>query len=95
LTSHQETPLQATDVEKTDSDLIITPHDASVSATNKLTSSSTDSGPAGRGELNYAATWDEFPNGRFGDFKSPAYGVQNLWDGGLSVKVNKQLNSIE
>ena len=53
--------------------------------------SSPDLGSAGRGELNYAATWDEFPNGRFGDFKSPAYGVQNLWDGGLGVKVDQSL----
>ncbi|KAF8590028.1 MTHFR-domain-containing protein [Ramaria rubella] len=70
-----------------DSDLIITPHDASVSATNSLAvKPPSDSGSAGWGELNYAATWDEFPNGRFGDFKSPAYGVQSLWDGGLGVK---------
>jgi methylenetetrahydrofolate reductase (NADPH) len=80
-------PSQTSYVESSDSDLIITPHDASVSATNSLAVSSPDSGSAGRGELNYAATWDEFPNGRFGDSKSPAYGVQNLWDGGLGVKV--------
>lgn len=76
-------------METGDSDLIITPHDASVSAASNLAASSPDSGPAGRGELNYAATWDEFPNGRFGDFKSPAYGQQNLWDGGLGVKVDR------
>ncbi|KAF8077711.1 methylenetetrahydrofolate reductase-domain-containing protein [Lyophyllum atratum] len=34
-----------------------------------------------RGELNNAATWDEFPNGRFGDFKSPAFGNQDPWGG--------------
>ena len=36
---------------------------------------------AGRGELNNAASWDDFPNGRFGDFKSPAFGDQTLWGG--------------
>lgn len=38
---------------------------------------STTDGEAGSGELNNAATWDDFPNGRFGDFKSPAYGDQD------------------
>lgn len=33
----------------------------------------------GRGELNQAASWDDFPNGRFGDFKSPAYGNLGPW----------------
>ena len=35
----------------------------------------------GKGEANYAATWDEFPNGRFGDVNSPAFGSQDLWGG--------------
>ncbi|KIK69737.1 hypothetical protein GYMLUDRAFT_79816 [Collybiopsis luxurians FD-317 M1] len=33
----------------------------------------------GSGELNKADSWDDFPNGRWGDFKSPAYGVQDPW----------------
>jgi methylenetetrahydrofolate reductase (NADPH) len=33
----------------------------------------------GKGEVNAAASWDDFPNGRFGDFKSPAYGELNQW----------------
>jgi len=36
---------------------------------------------AGRGQLNNAASWDDFPNGRFGDFKSPAFGDQGPWGG--------------
>ena len=32
-----------------------------------------------KGELNSAATWDDFPNGRFGDYKSPAFGEPNPW----------------
>lgn len=47
---------------------------------------------AGSGEINSATSWDEFPNGRFGDFKSPAYGVQDLWNanalGALGVSVS-------
>jgi methylenetetrahydrofolate reductase (NADPH) len=71
-----------------DSILITTPHDASVAAISNITiRSPRDDSSAGKGELNHAATWDEFPNGRFGDFKSPAYGLQDLWDGGLAVKV--------
>jgi hypothetical protein len=32
--------------------------------------------------------WDDFPNGRFGDAKSPAFGVVDPWDGGgLGVPV--------
>ncbi|KAJ3734036.1 methylenetetrahydrofolate reductase-domain-containing protein [Lentinula guzmanii] len=34
---------------------------------------------AGSGELNKADSWDDFPNGRWGDSKSPAYGVQGPW----------------
>lgn len=42
---------------------------------------------AGKGELNHAATWDDFPNGRFGDFKSPAFGELNPW-GTSTISVN-------
>ena len=50
----------------------------------QLAAGFTLTGPAketevGKGELNHAATWDDFPNGRFGDFKSPAYGELNPW----------------
>jgi len=43
-----------------------------------------------QGELTAAGTWDEFPNGRFGDAKSPAFGVKDLWDNGLNIKVRYQ-----
>lgn len=47
---------------------------------------SVNEGEGGRGELNNAASWDDFPNGRFGDFKSPAFGDQDPWGGsGISV----------
>ncbi|GJJ12515.1 hypothetical protein Clacol_006758 [Clathrus columnatus] len=74
-------------IPKIEGDLAITPHEASVTATHSFqTGPASDTGSIGKGEINHAATWDEFPNGRFGDFKSPAYGVPNLWDGGLGVK---------
>lgn len=45
-------------------------------------------GEAGKGELNNAASWDDFPNGRFGDYKSPAYGETDLWGSSiLSVSI--------
>ncbi|KAF8333404.1 methylenetetrahydrofolate reductase-domain-containing protein [Amanita rubescens] len=60
-------------------ELLITPIIAANNAAKGLASLPTTDGEVGRGELNNAATWDEFPNGRFGDFKSPAYGNQGLW----------------
>jgi hypothetical protein len=41
-------------------ELIVTPANATSSATT------------GKGEVNYAATWDEFSNGRFGEFPRSA-----------------------
>nr|GAT49400.1 predicted protein [Mycena chlorophos] len=63
-------------------DLTITPSTAATSATlglaNLPIAVETE---AGRGELNNASSWDDFPNGRFGDFKSPAFGSIDLWGG--------------
>ncbi|KAH7889616.1 methylenetetrahydrofolate reductase-domain-containing protein [Phlebopus sp. FC_14] len=70
------------------SDLVITPSNASTTAAIALVSKPTlECEPPGRGELNNAATWDDFPNGRFGDYKSPAFGTQDQW-GGLGLSVN-------
>lgn len=60
-------------------EFLITPTSATNNAARGLAALPTTDGEVGRGELNNAATWDEFPNGRFGDFKSPAYGNQGLW----------------
>jgi methylenetetrahydrofolate reductase (NADPH) len=65
----------------TNPDLITTPAGATSSAANGLTSHVANEGGTGRGEVNYSATWDEFPNGRFGDANSPAFGSQDLWGG--------------
>ncbi|ODV63104.1 methylenetetrahydrofolate reductase (NAD(P)H) MET12 [Ascoidea rubescens DSM 1968] len=40
---------------------------------------------AGSGTLGKEATWDEFPNGRFGDSRSPAYGEIDGY--GPSIKI--------
>ncbi|EGN95593.1 hypothetical protein SERLA73DRAFT_95124 [Serpula lacrymans var. lacrymans S7.3] len=61
------------------SELIITPSSATSSAANALTTKQTADTEVGRGEVNYAATWDDFPNGRFGDYKSPAFGDLGPW----------------
>jgi methylenetetrahydrofolate reductase (NADPH) len=67
--------------------LYITPTNATDSATSGLTSIPYADNEAGRGELNNAASWDDFPNGRFGDYKSPAFGDQGPWGGvGISVR---------
>ena len=69
-----------------DSTLMISPLNATNTATLGLSAISTLEGEAGPGELNNAASWDDFPNGRFGDFKSPAFGNQDPWGGsGFSV----------
>lgn len=67
----------------TNPDLIITPASATSSAANGLASHThvPKEGDTGKGEANYAATWDEFPNGRFGDVNSPAFGSQDPWGG--------------
>ncbi|KAK3712098.1 methylenetetrahydrofolate reductase 1 [Vermiconidia calcicola] len=40
----------------------------------------------GQGDLGRAATWDDFPNGRWGDARSPAYGEIDGY--GVSLHVN-------
>lgn len=66
--------------------MTITPSTATSTAKLGLASIPATDGEAGRGELNNAATWDDFPNGRFGDFKSPAFGDTDPWGGhGIGV----------
>ncbi|KAF8261074.1 methylenetetrahydrofolate reduct [Lactarius quietus] len=65
----------------TNTELIVTPASATSSATTSLVAHVSKDGDTGKGEANYAATWDEFPNGRFGDVNSPAFGSQDLWGG--------------
>lgn len=55
--------------------------------------SSEDDGSSTTDLGGVSSTWDEFPNGRFGDPTSPAYGVGSgdQWDpgaGGLGVSVS-------
>ena len=57
----------------------VTPHAAADRATKELTSAPPPENEAGKGEINNVADWDDFPNGRFGDFKSPAYGETDRW----------------
>ncbi|GBE81900.1 methylenetetrahydrofolate reduct [Sparassis latifolia] len=69
-------------------ELIVTAHSATDSAANSLTTGVPLEVEAGKGELNNASAWDDFPNGRFGDYKSPAYGETDLW--GSSTMSRKQ-----
>jgi methylenetetrahydrofolate reductase (NADPH) len=63
-----------------ESDLVITPIDATDTAARSLTHK-----PAadidGHENRNNAATWDDFPNGRFSDSTSPAFGITGPWGG--------------
>jgi methylenetetrahydrofolate reductase (NADPH) len=45
----------------------------------------------GQGTQAREATWDEFPNGRFGDSRSPAYGEIDGWGVSLGVHRSKAL----
>ncbi|KAA1469427.1 methylenetetrahydrofolate reduct [Dentipellis sp. KUC8613] len=63
----------------------VTPATATTSATSGLAMHAAREGEIGKGEANSAATWDEFPNGRFGDVNSPAFGSQDLWGGFSSL----------
>jgi methylenetetrahydrofolate reductase (NADPH) len=71
-----------------DPEHMITAHGAADSVTHGFVDvPTTENGHGGKGEVVAAATWDEFPNGRFGDFKSPAYGDLDQWGGStLSVR---------
>ncbi|KAG5353107.1 hypothetical protein C0989_010311 [Termitomyces sp. Mn162] len=62
-------------------EFMVTPITATNTAAFGLASLPASETEAGRGELNNAASWDEFPNGRFGDYKSPAFGDQDRWGG--------------
>lgn len=42
-------------------------------------------GVAGQSNRLSGGAWDEFPNGRFGDARSPAYGEIDGW--GISLKI--------
>ncbi|TFK76250.1 methylenetetrahydrofolate reduct [Pluteus cervinus] len=63
------------------SEFLVTPATATNNATYGLVNIPSNEYEAGKGELNNAASWDDFPNGRFGDFKSPAYGDQAPYGG--------------
>lgn len=84
----QETPGPVVHPPEPNSEFVVTPADASTYATSGMNSHLPKEGEVGKGEVNNAATWDEFPNGRFGDVNSPAFGTQDLW-GGYSRLVRK------
>ncbi|THH29589.1 hypothetical protein EUX98_g4598 [Antrodiella citrinella] len=73
------------------SERVIDPHRAADSATSGLVVAGLPQQEAGKGELNNASSWDDFPNGRFGDFKSPAFGDPNPW-GASNISRDQALN---
>ena len=77
-----------------ETDLVISAHKATDTAAQNLTGQSLKVSGIGKGEVISASTWDEFPNGRFGDFHSPAYGVRDPWGGSASHPVCQCLNHI-
>ena len=77
----QETP------STTDPAHFITATNATTKAAGGLINLPVNESETGSGALNNAASWDDFPNGRFGDFKSPAYGDQSPY-GGMFLPVS-------
>ena len=75
-----------------ETDLTISAHKATGTAARNHTAQPVKASGIGRGEITSATTWDEFPNGRFGDFKSPAYGVQDPWGGSANHPVRQCLS---
>lgn len=85
LSAVQEAPGAIIHPPQPESDLYVTPIEAAGSASSKLPQAEGDSS---RPETDPAALWDDFPNGRFGDYKSPAFGAQGPWGGvGISVSL--------
>ncbi|KAF5389318.1 hypothetical protein D9757_003380 [Collybiopsis confluens] len=66
----------------------ITPVTATNAATLGLANIPSTETEVGSGELNKADSWDDFPNGRWGDFKSPAYGMQGPWGNSDSINTS-------
>ena len=62
-----------------DHQFVVTTHSAANTASRQLAAGPKKTVEVGKGELTNAASWDDFPNGRFGDVKSPAYGDPNPW----------------
>jgi len=79
----KETPGPIIHAPPPDSALVITPGTATDTAARSFHTPVVDGD--GHVERNNA-TWDDFPNGRFGDFTSPAFGIQGPW-GGPSISV--------
>ncbi|KAJ7632947.1 methylenetetrahydrofolate reductase-domain-containing protein [Roridomyces roridus] len=79
--SSEEVPNKLIEETPTENEHTVTPSNATSSAKIGLANLPAVEGEAGRGELNKAASWDDFPNGRFGDFKSPAFGSSDQWGG--------------
>lgn len=77
----QETPGPIVHPPEPTTEFIVTPAGASTYAASGINAWLPKEGEIGKGEVNNAATWDEFPNGRFGDVNSPAFGTQDLWGG--------------
>ncbi|TFY82555.1 hypothetical protein EWM64_g1450 [Hericium alpestre] len=76
-----DTPRAVVHADGADIKRTVTPATATSTAMNGLQAQVPRDGDVGKGEVNNAATWDEFPNGRFGDVNSPAYGTQDQWGG--------------
>lgn len=77
-----------------ETDLTISAHKATDTAAHNLTETPGKVSGTGKGEVISASTWDEFPNGRFGDVKSPAFGVQDPWGGSVSHPVRRRSNHV-
>ena len=79
-----DNPGQVSQAHEPEAHLLITPGSAASVVVVHPTNESLPDTSRGAGEINYPSTWDEYPNGRFGDAKSPAYGASEPWDSTLA-----------
>ncbi|KAL0581124.1 methylenetetrahydrofolate reductase 1 [Marasmius crinis-equi] len=84
-TAHKHAHNRLIEDAKGDPTRTVTPGTAAADARLGLSGLAKSNNEAGSGELNNADTWDDFPNGRFGDFKSPAFGQQDPWGNALAI----------
>ncbi|RDW62560.1 methylenetetrahydrofolate reductase-1 [Coleophoma crateriformis] len=68
-----------------------TAEEASIPAESINTRANTLAISEGEGSLGREATWDDFPNGRWGDARSPAYGEIDGYGVSLHMSVNQAI----
>ncbi|ANB12460.1 methylenetetrahydrofolate reductase (NAD(P)H) MET12 [Sugiyamaella lignohabitans] len=84
-------PLKAGKSSESLKDDSISEKEAGIKSSQSSTTNDVLAISSGEGDLGREATWDDFPNGRFGDSRSPAYGEIDGYGPTLHVDPTKAL----